>query len=179
MRALVTGGAASGKSAYAEELALKGPETRYYLATMNSCGAEARSRIRRHLALREGKGFTTLELENGLDKALGAIRACPGTVLVEDLGNLIMNFLYTPAGEVRAEDEVCADVLGALEALSRESPYLVAVNSEVGADGICYGGETATYVRVAGRAACAFASGSDLVVEVTSGMPHVLRGELQ
>lgn len=178
MRALVTGGAASGKSAYAEELALKGPETRYYLATMSSRGAEARSRIRRHLALREGKGFETLELENGLGKALNIIRACPGTVLVEDLGNLIMSFLYTPAGRVRTEDEVCADVLGALQALSRESPYLVAVSSEVGADGICYGGETATYMRVAGRTACAFASASDLVVEVASGMPCVLRGEL-
>ena len=49
------GGAASGKSRYAEDLlcALSGEGPRIYLATMEAMDEESRARVRRHRALRQ------------------------------------------------------------------------------------------------------------------------------
>ena len=60
---IVTGGSGSGKSEYAENLAVrlaKG-QALYYVAAMQPCGEEGQERIRRHRALRAGKGFETIE----------------------------------------------------------------------------------------------------------------------
>ena len=66
MFTLVIGGAASGKSEYAESLLLGRPGPRYYLATMEpAADGECRARIERHRALRAGKGFATIEREIG------------------------------------------------------------------------------------------------------------------
>ena len=55
MFTLVVGGAASGKSEYAEQLILRaGALPRYYVATMEPFGAEARARIARHRARKSG-----------------------------------------------------------------------------------------------------------------------------
>ena len=61
MFTLVTGGAASGKSEYAESLALRLPGRRIYLATMRPADPESLARINRHRLLRQGRGFDTLE----------------------------------------------------------------------------------------------------------------------
>ena len=67
---LVCGGAASGKSAYAESMLcrLSGSAPRIYLATMMPYGDEAASRIARHRAQRAGAGFETRECPCGLSE---------------------------------------------------------------------------------------------------------------
>ncbi len=62
MLILVTGGAASGKSAYAEALfkRLSGSAPRFYVATMRPFGAEAAARIERHRKQRAALGARTL-----------------------------------------------------------------------------------------------------------------------
>ena len=62
MITLVIGGAASGKSEYAEELVLKSEaRPRIYLATMELFGEEARRRVEKHRAMSAAKDFRTLE----------------------------------------------------------------------------------------------------------------------
>ena len=54
MFTLVIGGAASGKSEYAEGLALASPHSpRYYIATMEPFGEEGRARVAKHRRMRE------------------------------------------------------------------------------------------------------------------------------
>ena len=86
MLTLVLGGAASGKSAYAESLVLKTGLPRYYLATMQVWDAECAARVEKHRKMRAQKQFETLECPLHLDRL-----ALPGrgTVLLEDLGNLV------------------------------------------------------------------------------------------
>ena len=60
MLILVTGGSASGKSAYAESLCLTA-SPRVYLACMQPFGAEGAKRIERHRTMRKDKGFLTVE----------------------------------------------------------------------------------------------------------------------
>lgn len=51
MLTLVIGGAASGKSAYAESLTLKLPLPRYYVATMQVWDEECAKRVEKHRAI--------------------------------------------------------------------------------------------------------------------------------
>mgnify|MGYP002240818348 CR=1 FL=1 len=61
MLTLVIGGAASGKSAYAEHLAVQSGGPRYYLATMQVWDAECAARVAKHRAMRAQKQFATVE----------------------------------------------------------------------------------------------------------------------
>ena len=156
MIAVVTGGAASGKSAFAERLACASPGPHAYVATMRHGDAETEARIARHLRMREGKGFFTVELADGDRSGLSACK----TALLEDLGNLVANGL---------EDSL-ADVL------TCENAVIVA--NEVGGDGIAYDSFTMEYIETIGALACSLAARADVVVEVVSGVPNVVKGEL-
>ena len=61
MLTLVLGGAASGKSEYAEALVLRSALPRYYLATMQVWDAECAARVEKHRKMRAAKQFETLE----------------------------------------------------------------------------------------------------------------------
>lgn len=70
---LVIGGSGSGKSSYAEEVAVslsKPQKKKYYLATMQVYDDEGQRRIARHRALRQGKGFVTIEQPVNIQKSL-------------------------------------------------------------------------------------------------------------
>lgn len=95
MLTLVVGGAASGKSAYAERLVLRTALPRYYLATMQVWDAECAARVEKHRRMRAEKQFETLECPLHLGTVHLPAR---GTALLEDLGNLTANELYDPAG---------------------------------------------------------------------------------
>ena len=95
MLTLVLGGAASGKSEYAESLVLRTIGPRYYLATMQVWDAECAARVEKHRKMRAAKQFETVECPLHLEKVRLPAR---GTALLEDLGNLAANELYDPAG---------------------------------------------------------------------------------
>ena len=67
MMVVVTGASGSGKSEYAEGVAVKlaGKGDLYYLATMRVYGEEGVRRVERHRKLRAGKGFQTAECPAG------------------------------------------------------------------------------------------------------------------
>ena len=96
MISLVVGGQNSGKSKFAEELAVKSGEGRlYYLATMKVCDEAGEERIRRHRRQREGKGFITIEVQYGIDRAAEMMdEPAESVVLLECMANLVGNELY-------------------------------------------------------------------------------------
>ena len=67
MLTLVIGGAASGKSEYAESLVLRSTLPRYYLATMQVWDAECAARVEKHRRMRAAKQFETVECPLHLD----------------------------------------------------------------------------------------------------------------
>ena len=87
MLILVTGGAASGKSAHAERLVCEKAQSRLYLATMQPFGKSAEARIARHRALRAGKGFATVE--RTLDLANLKLSQQYDGILLEDLQKMM------------------------------------------------------------------------------------------
>ena len=173
MNALITGGASCGKSLLAENLCQSLGGNLVYLAAMQAYGEEGRARIRRHRAQRAGKGFHTVECGNGLELALADGRTLGATALLEDLGNVVANRLFS--GESMCTvTEAEREILHNLEQLARRCKHLVVVGNEVGSDGNAYGAETHEYQILLGRVARAWAARCDLVTECTAGTPIAL-----
>lgn len=173
MLTLVIGGSASGKSEYAESLVLAaGPGPRYYLATMEPMDGECHARIDRHRLMRAEKGFVTVERYTGL---AGLTLPGPGgTVLLEDLGNLAANELYSPAG---AGPEGALDaILDGIEHLRVQCRALVVVSNEIFAGGRDYAPGTGDYLSLMARAHRALAARADRVCEVVCGLPYYYKG---
>ena len=61
MMILLTGGAANGKSAFAESLCMRTQGPRFYLASMRPYGAEGEAKINRHRALRASYAYSSGE----------------------------------------------------------------------------------------------------------------------
>lgn len=176
MNALITGGASCGKSLLAENLCQSLGGNLVYLAAMQPFGAEGQARIQRHRAQRAGKGFHTVECGGGLHIALEDDRTLGATALLEDLGNVVANGLFSdkePRDIAALEAELARD----LEALSRRCKHLVVVGNEVGADGVDYGAETHAYQTLLGKVARAWAPHCNLVTECTAGIPVALHIE--
>lgn len=170
MLTLVTGGAASGKSAFAESLIVTSDVSRrVYIATMIPFGEEGESRVMRHIRLRSGKGFDTEELPYGLDRA-----ALPenSAVLLEDIGNLVANECFSPGRGFEGAFERTTEGIFRLAAANS---LTVAVTDEIGSDGIRYPAETKSYMRLLARVNAAVAEAADTVYEVVCGLPVELK----
>ena len=173
MMTLVIGGANSGKSAYAEELVLRQTKTGrpLYLATMQTGGSEADARIAKHRKAREGKGFLTVECARALERC--ELPDCE-TVLLEDLGNLCANELFTPEG---SSADVCETALAEIRYVARHCRHLVIVSVETALGGTDYGKETVRFLETMGRLHCALVKEADAVTEVACGIPVFHKGK--
>lgn len=170
MLTLVVGGAASGKSEYAERLVLQTALPRYYLATMQVWDAECAARVEKHRRMRAEKQFETLECP----LHLGTVRLpARGTALLEDLGNLTANELYDPAGAGEATASAILDGLGRLAA---QCEHLVVVSNEVFSGGADYAGDTDRYLKALAQVNNALAARADAVVRVVCGIPVYYKG---
>lgn len=166
MLVLITGGAASGKSEYAESVARRIPGKRYvYLATMTKDLKENRDRIFRHRQMREGKGFDTVERSNNIKH----IAFTEGTVvLLECLSNLLANEMFSPFGPGinNAEEEVKQGILSLL----KQGCDLVVVSNDIFADGNRYDKDTRYYQMILGNLHRWIGEQADAVIEVSCGI---------
>ena len=198
MITLVTGGSGSGKSAYAEDVAVSAEGTeKYYIATMLIYDAEGERKVERHRKLRAGKGFTTVESPWNVGQVVFPtfteaktvcidcgepehIQKKPGqrTALLECMSNLVANEMFSADG-MRAEDAVVAKVVQDMELLAAKLDHLVIVTNNVFEDGISYDAGTMAYLRALGRINAALAKRADRVVEVVVGIPIILKEPAQ
>lgn len=166
MIALVTGGAASGKSEYAENLVIRlGEGPRIYLATMEAQDGESLARVERHRLARAGKGFSTVECPRDLDKLPVPEGA---TVLLECLPNLLANEMY-PAGKA----DPVSKILSGLWRLADGCAHLVVVSGEVFSEPVPAGMEG--YVRALGELHRELAHRAELAAESVCGIPVYLK----
>jgi adenosylcobinamide kinase/adenosylcobinamide-phosphate guanylyltransferase len=167
MRTLVIGGAASGKSEYAEALALAAGAPRYYIATMMPYGDEAHARIEKHRRMRAQKGFITLEQYTDI----GQVQLEHGcTALVECLGNLAANTLFSPEGGNVIE------MLSGIAGLENTCKTLIVVTNDIFCDGVDYGESTIHYMQALSQLNNALATRFERIVEVVCGIPVYLKG---
>ena len=172
MLTLVVGGAGSGKSACAERLIERSDAAkRVYLATMEPFGDEAAARIEKHCAMRANKGFSTLERSTDL---AGVIVPPDSAVLLEDLGNLCANELFSPQG---AGERAAEEILRGVEQLREQCRDLVIVSNEVFTGGADYLGESEKYLSLLAYVNRRIAKQADRVCEVAGGLATYYKGE--
>lgn len=93
---LVIGGGRSGKSTFAEKLALKTTEdksTRFYIATAEAFDTEMKGRIRKHQE-RRGDSFVTIEESIHISKVIDEIQNDASCILIECLSVWLGNIIY-------------------------------------------------------------------------------------
>lgn len=164
---LVTGGARSGKSAFAERLVRLAPAPHGYIATAEAWDDEMRDRIARH---RQDRGPDWHTIEAPLDLP-GALAQAQGAVLIDCATLWLTNHLL--AGH---DPDAAAAAL--LATLGRHPAPIVIVSNEVGW-GIVPDNALARRFRDAqGRLNQQLAARADLVVAVIAGLPLALKGNL-
>lgn len=166
---LVIGGAASGKSDFAESLAMHSTGPRHYIATAQAFDAEMTAKIERHKAARADAGWQTIEEPLAVADALAALTG--GVILIDCatlwLSNLMMN-----------EADIADHTNQLIEALAGQHPPIVIVSNEVG-HGVVPDNKLARVFREEqGVLNRKLAAKADLVVQVTVGIPHVLKGTM-
>ena len=168
---LVLGGAASGKSAFAERLVLSGSCRPGYVATMRrSEHPETGERIRRHQLVR-GPRWSTSEVPLDVGECVRALAARSDAALV-DCATLWLANAMEAGLDVEAEGERLA------EALARAALPVVVVSNELGQGMVPMDAGARAFRDAHGRLNQALAARASLVVLVVAGLPLVLKGEL-
>lgn len=170
MVSLVIGGAASGKSAFAENLLLQAEGVRYYIATLRPFDLECRQRIEKHRAMRARKAFVTIERYTDL---AGLVLPERGNVLLECMTNLAANEMYDPAG---AGEKALAAILQGVERLRAQCGTLVIVSGDVFSAGAEYQGDTLAYLHLLAAVNRRLAAQADAVYELVCGLPVCHKG---
>ena len=161
MLTLVVGGSASGKSAFAERLAVQSGLPRFYVATMRVWDAESEKRVARHRAMRREKRFETLDMP------------ARGTALLEDMGNLAANELYDADG---AKADAVSAILRGADRLRAQCAHLIIVSNEVFRGGADYAGDTDAYLLALAQINNALAARAENVCRVVCGIPKWVKG---
>ncbi|MBI5886190.1 MAG: bifunctional adenosylcobinamide kinase/adenosylcobinamide-phosphate guanylyltransferase, partial [Deltaproteobacteria bacterium] len=110
----VLGGARSGKSAFAQGLALKAGSPRVYLATAEALDAEMAGRIAAH-RLSRGDGWLTIEEPLDLTGRIMKMELGSGVMLIDCITLWITNLMA--AG--RTDEEILKEVDGLVAACGR------------------------------------------------------------
>lgn len=163
----VLGGAASGKSAYAEMLAFEAKRPRIYLATAQPFDAEMKAKIAAHRAQR-GTEWTTIECP--MDVATALATCTDDQIVLLDCATLWLTNILLADRDITTE----ADLL--LDALATCPAPVIVVSNEVG-HGIVPDNALSRQFRGAqGRLNQQLAAAAGRVVMVTAGLPQVLKG---
>lgn len=164
---LVLGGARSGKSRLAEQLAMqrKGPLT--YIATAEAWDDEMRARIVQHQARRDGR-WRSVEAPLGVAEELQAVPIDTGAVLIDCLTLWLSN-------QMHADDDIDAETDALLSALGAARCPVILVSNEVGL-GIVPENKLARDFRDRqGRLNQQVAAAADHVIFTAAGLPLILK----
>lgn len=165
----VLGGAASGKSAWAEKLIESKRLNAVYVATGQAFDDETKKKIEIHRARRDAR-WRTVEAPHDIAPALATAK--PNEAVLIDCATMwLSNHLLVGTDLDDAQG-------GLIAALRQSTAPVVIVSNEVG-QGIVPENALARQFREAqGRLNIALAAEADLVVQVIAGLPQVLKGTL-
>lgn len=165
----VLGGAASGKSAFAEGLVVQTGAPRVYLATSEIYDEEMRAKVDAHLEMR-GQNWRTIEAPRALGPALASVTA--NEVVLLDCATMWLS------NHLMSESDLEVETDSLLEAIHGCDGRVVVVSNEVGM-GIVPENKLARRFRdLQGKLNQRLAAEADLAVFVVAGLPMVLKGQL-
>ncbi|MCF2906551.1 bifunctional adenosylcobinamide kinase/adenosylcobinamide-phosphate guanylyltransferase [Octadecabacter sp. CECT 8868] len=165
----VLGGAASGKSSFAESLCFQSSKPKTYIATAQAFDDEMRDKIETHRVQR-GENWLTVEAPLDLVAALSK-RAADEIVLLDCATLWLSNVLL-------ADQDLDAAMTALMEALTACPAQIVVVSNEVGSGIVPDNALARKFRNAQGRLNQQLAAQAGLVVQVIVGLPQVLKGTL-
>ncbi len=165
MFTVIYGGSGSGKSEYAENMAVSLDASQlYYIATMQPFDEESFKKIERHRQMRSAKNFRTVECYTDISKVHIEKNS---TVLLECMSNLVANEIFSEEGAGQnTYDSVKAGILS----LMAKTKHLLIVTNNVFEDGTVYDVDTRNYLETLGKVNTCISGMADCVVEVVHGI---------
>lgn len=165
---LITGGQRSGKSSYAQRLALQSVENPVYLATSRVWDEEYRERIRRHQEDR-GPQWTNIEEEKQLSR-----HQLDGRVVVVDCLTLwCTNFFFDNDGQT---DLSLTQLKEEFDKFTAQDAFFIFVTNEIGLGGVSENDVQRHFTDLLGWMNQYVAERADEVVWMVSGIPVKIKG---
>ncbi|MGD9947048.1 MAG: bifunctional adenosylcobinamide kinase/adenosylcobinamide-phosphate guanylyltransferase [Desulfobulbus sp.] len=181
---LVTGGARSGKSSFAEQLVAELGQEIAYIATARALDAEMEDRIAKH-RLQRPSSWQTFETPTEPSQVVTAQGNRVEALLLDCMTVLITNRILTHSVDwdqpkISQLNEIEADILGEINALLSAAADcqadLVAVTNEVGYGIVPVSPLSRFFRDCAGRVNQRMAAAADEVYLVVSGIPVQIKG---
>jgi adenosylcobinamide kinase/adenosylcobinamide-phosphate guanylyltransferase len=166
---LVFGGAASGKSAFAEGLVVDTGLPRSYVATAQAFDGEMAAKIAQHQVDR-GSNWTTHEAPTNAPEVLSQI-STDRVILLDCMTMWLSNVMLQ-------DGDTSVIVPTMLDAISGRDGPVVAVSNETGMGVVPDTALGRAFRDQQGRLNQQLAARADLVVFVAAGLPLVLKGQL-
>ncbi len=132
----ITGGARSGKSSFAEKLAVQLKKRVTYIATAEALDGEMADRIRKHKERRPAS-WTTIEEPHRVTAVLEEVGQQEGVILIDCLTLLVTNLLFSSTtSEQKDAQQKEQDLLSEIRRLAQEAQEcqadVIIVSNEVG-----------------------------------------------
>lgn len=170
---LIIGGARSGKSHFAQELALKSGGAVLVVATAEASDEEMKRRIEEH---RKARPYTWKTLEattnvgHQITRNIGKVQ----TVIIDCITLLINNILRQHDGKIKAaiaEKEVMAEISELVNCINRVNARFIIVTNDVGLGLVPADRLSRLYRDLLGRANQVLAEQADEVYLMVAGIP--------
>lgn len=162
----ITGGARSGKSSFALELAKKNAARVAFVATCQPLDLEMRKRIRLHKASRP-KPWKTYEEALELPGLVKRIGAKFDLIVIDCLTLLASNLFLSKAGPKEIETKV----RGLCQTIKKIKARVIIISNEVGMGIVPDNALAREFRDIAGRLNQIVAAGADEVFVMFSGLP--------
>ncbi len=166
---MVTGGQRSGKSEFAEELAMRLGEKPVYMATARVMDKEFEARVERHRS-RRGPQWTTIE-----EPLLLSRHNLTGRVVLIDCVTLWATNTFFDAGE--DADAAMNRLAAEFEEFTSRAATYIFVTNEIGLGGVSENPLTRRFTDLQGNINRLIASRADEVYLVVSGIPVKIKSQ--
>ena len=164
---LITGGARSGKSSYAEELALRLSEHPIYMATARIWDEEFRQRVQKHQE-RRGPEWTNIEE----DKYLSKYKVEGRVVLIDCVTLWCTNFFFDHQSSVK---EALDEAKQEFDLFTKQDATFIFVTNEIGLGGTSENLIQRKFTDMQGWMNQYIASKADKVTLMVCGIPVAVK----
>nr|WP_294576256.1 bifunctional adenosylcobinamide kinase/adenosylcobinamide-phosphate guanylyltransferase [uncultured Romboutsia sp.] len=180
---LVTGGARSGKSNFAEKLCKERNNNTAYIATSIPFDDEMKDRVRKHKESRP-QNWKTYEIYKDIYTIIDDISKEHKTVILDCVTLLVNNLIFMHEIDIdnstqyeidELEKYIKEQVEKLLIEIKKTNLYFVIVTNELGLGGVSINKLTRVYTDIVGRINQQIAAQSDEVYFVISGIPMKIK----
>ena len=165
---LITGGERSGKSMYAEKMALTLSQNPVYLATSRIWDEEFKERVRIHKE-RRGKEWTNVEK----DKELSSVDVNGRVVVIDCVTLWCTNYFFDLASDVNRSLEALKEEFNRF---TQQDATFIFVTNEIGSGSVSDNKIQRMFTDLQGWMNQYIASKADVVYLMVSGIPVLIKG---